>query len=209
MNATQYLPLLKDAGKQSIFPARATIPDSPKYRNSKPIPQENGGVSILGQITRMDPRFEDEGERPECFHISVDHLTFTGSRSRSGGVDAGEIWLPCTSTTISHYLLIAKPSQTPDKNKKRKIFDFSTFEPVQDSPPAKKVKPGPTEQTEISEAPERTNGKEKMNSQSSEFVVKDVPSSSSAASMSKGRQNIDRSSVGAAANTRSGAAARK
>jgi hypothetical protein len=91
MNVSQFQQLLRAAGKQSIFPARASIPDSPKYRSNKPIPYENGGVAVSGPLTRVLPQGNDEHERPDRFCISVDNITFIGGRSGSNSeVEAGK-----------------------------------------------------------------------------------------------------------------------
>ncbi|KAF8056976.1 hypothetical protein FPV67DRAFT_1677733 [Lyophyllum atratum] len=77
IHAPQYTAALRENRDDSVFPARALIPDSPRYNknNKKPVPSANTYVHIRGFIKRME---QDDAGRPIRFFVDVDNITFLG-----------------------------------------------------------------------------------------------------------------------------------
>lgn len=84
VNVEQYIscatsdPSTKQAGGRSKITTRflCHIPDSPKYRNGKPLPGNKRWVTIGGHVTGVEK--SNEKSEVEQFRINVENVTFCG-----------------------------------------------------------------------------------------------------------------------------------
>lgn len=86
IDASQWMFLDKT---NAVLPVKAIIPDSPKYAKKKPVPSENGYVTVHGVLSRVMPREKDELERADRFCIAVDDVVFGprgGSAAKNNGM---------------------------------------------------------------------------------------------------------------------------
>jgi hypothetical protein len=66
-----------------ITPVVCTIPDSPKYKNGKPMLYNRRFVSVSGYLTSADFRNDRREDGIARFHVTVDHIVFLGQQPAS------------------------------------------------------------------------------------------------------------------------------
>ena len=84
---------------KSAFPVVGYIPDSPRYKNKKPVPWVKKFVSFGGYLTGISSSLDGE-TLTERFRIEVDNIAFLGSYTplaatpaTAGSSSAGKICL--------------------------------------------------------------------------------------------------------------------
>ena len=79
VKALQYTTATKDVPRESsLFPAAFFIPDTPRFRNKKPMPSKDTYVSVSGYISRLDLSPTSAIER---FIIEIDKVSFLGKKN--------------------------------------------------------------------------------------------------------------------------------
>jgi hypothetical protein len=90
LDVQQYISMTKaNQNNKIIVPISCYIPDSPRWKTSKPVPYNNRYTSITGLLTDVSLNTEttcsEEKQPIECFHITVDNVIFTGTRGAITG----------------------------------------------------------------------------------------------------------------------------
>ncbi len=80
INAAQYTQFF---GHKRTFPAHLIFPDSPRYKNKKPMPGNNLFVSMSGFLSRVvvkehDPSQHNPTHKVHHFVIDIDTIVFLG-----------------------------------------------------------------------------------------------------------------------------------
>ncbi len=80
VNAAQYMQFF---GHKRTFPAHLIFPDSPRYKNKKPMPGNNLFVSVSGFLSRVafkepDPSQHNPMHEVQHFIIDIDTIVFLG-----------------------------------------------------------------------------------------------------------------------------------
>lgn len=79
VKAVQYTTATKDVPRESsIFPAAFFVPDTPRFRNKKPMPSRDTYVFVSGYISRLDLSPTSAIER---FIIEIDKVSFLGKKN--------------------------------------------------------------------------------------------------------------------------------
>jgi hypothetical protein len=79
IDAPQYTSPMKQLPRETcIFPARVLIPDSPKYKKAKPIPNVDTYVAVAGFMCRFDLT---QPGNVKHFIIELDNVSFLGKRT--------------------------------------------------------------------------------------------------------------------------------
>ncbi|KAF7372299.1 hypothetical protein MVEN_00090000 [Mycena venus] len=129
LNAEQYLHATRSS---EAFPTQCIIPNSPKFKNYKPIPSKGKSVSVTGFLTGLE---RNEDKTVKYFIVDVDTVTFLGQPAGSTAPKAEESPTKISNGTPANLKFTgffgnSSKSEEPVP-KKRKTSDDRAAEEVQ------------------------------------------------------------------------------
>ncbi len=142
VSATQYTQMLQGPGSVQV---EVKIPDSPRYKNGKPIPYSDGSnTSVTGElyaVTRvpLDVAGVDGAEKAELFHLDLMNVVYF---PRSNGWQPNSTWNSCSLyilLLLTHRDLPAPATPTPNKpvGNRRRAMGAITFDVKANGPKGK------------------------------------------------------------------------
>lgn len=129
LDPAQYTSALKElkgtSPTASTLPLHCVIPDSPRYKNKKPIPRVSTMVSFEGYLCSRVTN--SETGKTERFRIDIDHVNFMGRPTVPQPTpETGPYSSRFSQCTVSHRAIDS--ASTPNSKRKFK-FSFDDVDP--------------------------------------------------------------------------------